>query len=505
MPSIDERIKAQAQLVDAQLGQLPELPNDNVQHVVRQCLQEFSNGVRRILEGGQASNEFLSDWTQLSLDFAEAIQVMKPMFIVTDPSDLTYPEVISLDDDSDDSSLRAMSSPRAPIGKRPMENPSTPIPKRQSLDPRSGSHCTPNFLRPKNEDERPKQFRHPSNGRKSTLFDRYHSAGKKFMAIAEVRTIISKHRRPGHPGIVTDAAREEICLTSIWPWDGPVKTLSDATFQMLRSAVLRVMDRTLGHYKQTDLYRMSKRRILDFLGQHQADQRRALDAFYELETYKLFTLNEPAFLKYQEEELKLLQAKRREKRVGYYIQKQAHLSKKTLSDASKVQLEKTVTDDELGPDPFRLEIETAAYVRGYYKTAGYRFADNLCQSILGNVLKSIQKEIPFLLESFFDLNNGDGKLSLLIDFIVMLTPIAELKCRNLMVEDHGEAVQRAGLQDQKKKLNQAAERLAKLVEELQVSSNDMGIDPIYEDDEDAIHSDGSEAGGQSTSTITVRP
>jgi hypothetical protein len=45
-----------------------------------------------------------------------------------------------------------------------------------------------------------------------------------------------------------------------------------------------------------------------------------------------------------------------------------------------------------------------------------------------------------------------------------------------MVEDHGEATQRAALQNEKQKLNQAAERLAKLVHELQVTSDDEDIE-----------------------------
>ena len=73
-----------------------------------------------------------------------------------------------------------------------------------------------------------------------------------------------------------------------------------------------------------------------------------------------------------------------------------------------------------------------------------------------------------------------------------------------MVEDHGEAVQRAALQEQKNKLNHAAERLAKLVRELEGPSSNMDIDLLYDDEEDAIHSDGSQAGDQSASSITVR-
>ena len=86
----------------------------------------------------------------------------------------------------------------------------------------------------------------------------------------------------------------------------------------------------------------------------------------------------------------------------------------------------------------------------------------------------------------------------------MLTSTGESKCRNLMVEDHGEAEQRTALQEQKNKLNRAADRLAKLVQELQGSSRDMDIDPLYVDEEDAMHSDGSQAGDFSTRSITVR-
>lgn len=407
MPTIDEKIKAQAQLVDAKLSRLPELPLHNVQHVVRQCLQAFANEVQKVLEGGAATDGFLSGWTKLFAEFADAIQIMKPMFVYTDPSDMAAPEIINLDDDSDDGSSRRSSVPPPPSLKRGMEDSFSPQPKRQNVDmhPRQGTPQT--FVRPKNEEGSPGQPRR-LKGKQPTVFDKYHGAGKKFMTIAEVRGIIAKHRRPGNPAIITDAAREEICLASIWPWNGPLATLSDATFQGLKSAILAVLERKMGHFKQTDLFRKSRRKILDFLAQHQAEQRQALDAFYELENYKAFTLNNVAFERFQTEELKILQAKRRERRVQCYVQKQAFLSKKPLTEASRAHLEKSATDDELGPDPFRLEIETAAYVRGYYKTAGYRFAENLCQSIQGNLLRKIQTEIPFLLENFHGLNSGDG-------------------------------------------------------------------------------------------------
>lgn len=65
-----------------------------------------------------------------------------------------------------------------------------------------------------------------------------------------------------------------------------------------------------------------------------------------------------------------------------------------------------------------------------------------------------------------------------------------------MVEDHGEAVQRLALQDQKNKLSRAAERLEKLVEELKDTAHDMNIDMANEYDDGTIYSEGSQAGDQ---------
>ena len=69
----------------------------------------------------------------------------------------------------------------------------------------------------------------------------------------------------------------------------------------------------------------------------------------------------------------------------------------------------------LGRDPFQNEIELAAYVRGYYKTASLRFADNICQTIQGNIFAKVQKEVrQQLLENRLGLNEGDGKLRSLL-------------------------------------------------------------------------------------------
>jgi hypothetical protein len=58
-----------------------------------------------------------------------------------------------------------------------------------------------------------------------------------------------------------------------------------------------------------------------------------------------------------------------------------------------------------------------------------------------------------------------------------------------MVEDHGEVAQRAALQEERTKLNHAADRRAKLVQEFKDTSRDMDIDLSYEHDNEAMASD----------------
>lgn len=475
MPNIDEKIKARTAQVDESLRHLPELPGHNVQHVVRQCLQEFSNTVKSFLQGGANSNEFLSAWGQLSVDFGYAIQEMKPKFIFTDPSDLALPEVINIDDSDEETVVSAVSPSSA--RKHSSNEFSTPQAKRQMLPTNDAGNP---FYRgsvgpiangpqqfPKQEGSaspalsfQHRPFARPKRKSRETVFDEFLNAGSNFSSIGKVRAVISKYKRPGHPDNVTDAAREEMCLQSIKAWDGPVGKLADVAFEMLRAATMGALNQTLGKYKQTDLYRESKRHIRKFLSMHQNEQRVYLQSFYDIERYKLFTLNEDAFAKYKAEELQLLQARRRERRVKCFIDKQAKLDGKSFTDAKKVDMQKAIKDEQLGPDPFSREIDTAAYVRGYYKTAGFRFADNLCQNIQGMLFRKVHNEIAFLLEGLLGLNEGDS----------------EAKCRVLMNEDDGEARLRAQLQDEKSKLSKAASHLEELVHR-------FGITPDRDDDD----------------------
>jgi hypothetical protein len=405
MPNIDAKIKAQANEVEDALNALPDLPGVNIQHVVRAHLQEFSSGVRKLFEGGPG---LLSAWSQLSNDFRDTIQAMNPEFDCTDASD--KPDS-NADPDSDLEFLQEV--PRS--GKRPapmdMESP-----QQKKARPFHDSPIQMNGMTAL------KQERNSDHGsispvrsrRNPNPFELFLRAGKNFMSIAEVRTVIQEYQLPGHPDHVDDNAKEDICLRSVRPWIGPLESFTQHTFTMLRRAILSALDKTLGHYKQTQLYRASKQHILDFLARHEVEQRQKLHDMYELETYKMFTINNTVFVTYKSQEFSKLGKDRRTWLAQCYVEKQAKMAGKVLSAKAKADEESRVTNEQLqlSRDPFRNEIELAAYARGYYKIAGLRFAENVCHSIQGNIFRNVNNEITRLLEHSLELDNGDGKICL---------------------------------------------------------------------------------------------
>lgn len=403
MPDIENKIKAQTDLVDEKLRLLPELPDQNVQHVVLHCLAEFSHEVRLLIEG-VSSNDFLSEWSSLSMEFGQAIQKLKPTFVIQDASDKKSMEVINLDSDTESVvSMQSVSKKRPgeftpPNRKRPHLN-NSPVPVNRGLfsATKAKKEGTSPGLNVNYQNASPR--RHVTRN----IFEAYTDANQRFKSVKQIRAVISKHRRPGHPDNVTDAARQELCLESLRAWEAPLNVLANTIFSKLRLAVLGALKKSLGKYRQTDLYKRSKYYIEEFLELHRKDQVTRSTSFLDLELYQLFTINDGAFCQYKNEELKMLTDHRRKIRAKCFAEGKPNDLVRIANN------QKAVKDEQLGPDPFAQEIDLAAYVRGYYRTAGARFADNICQNIQGMLFRKVSQEITLLLEGQLKINQGDSK------------------------------------------------------------------------------------------------
>lgn len=439
---------------------------------MRARLHDFSTGVVRILEGGSYSNEFLSRWSALASEFQEAVLTMKPLFKAEHPSDRKVPENEVIDLDGDDDATPVPSRKH----KLPGDPPQTPQAQRQKTshgpEPTSSVKRDPES---RSADSRPvspvMRRRPPMMKFRTENFDIDTQERMKPMTLLDLHAVIAQHKRAGAPDDVSHYARRFMCLKAVGPWQHPLKRFTNRTFQMLREAVLAELLNVLGSYKQTELYRASKRYIEEFLDMHESIQNIILKDFYKTESTELLTFNLVVFKIFETDELKVLKGARRQCRVRAYVETQAALLRNTLSDATKQAKEKAVTDDQLGPDSFAKEIELAAYIRAYYRTAGLRFCDNLCQSIQVKLFNNIKEEIKNLLEGQLGLNSGDG----------------EATCRSLMVEDDRESRQRRKLQKDKQALTEATAELARLVEDLcSVDGSQDNYEDAGSDDENAI-------------------
>lgn len=404
--------------MESQLRLLPAPIIDNVQHLVRQRLSRFSNAVQRLLDGTSVDYgaKFQSDWNTLCVQFRDAIAQMRPGCICSHPSDVEF-EIINLDEDEEEME-RLEVTPNVSPNKRASDSDShqSSSKKARTNDGAIPMRSTPTPSVPpsvKNETRGNYSSPPPLYRRNQTMvtnpFDKpYLLSGKGAMSLEDIRSSIARHSRTGAPTVVNLKVMEEYSMVSICPWDKPLSTLIDHTLMMLRGHVNEILNKILGQYKETGLYKLSDRFIKGFIDEEEKEQRIALQEFYETERHQLFTINDDVHEMYRTKELKTLMAQRRIRRVKCELDKRIRGGKKISSEEAREAERKKITDEDLGPDPFQREIDTAAYIRGYYALATVRFTDSVCANINARLFRQIYRKIDYYLEQKLGLDEGNG-------------------------------------------------------------------------------------------------
>lgn len=386
---------------------------------------------------GDSSNGFQSSWTNLSDQFRDLILHIKPMITVAHPSDKEMPDVIEILDDEESNSSEVPSTPGARKRHDPFEGShahrsranNTPVAFAIPIASVNGTptiHTPQRFNGMKRENgpersstpsvaspltQRPGPFTH-------SVFAQHAGIGRRFIDLDGIRDFIRQHIRTGIPGLVNHGTYNELCMLAVNPWKGPLETFMKETHEMIRVQLEAILQQNLGQYQQTELFKTSQRFLKEFIDEHEAEQHKDLVGLYHLEAYKSFTVNRAAINEHQARELAALQTARKIIRATVYVERQMRLGqmKKLPADLSmqdkRKQLRKLaegVKDEQLGKDPFLLEIQVAAYVRGYYMTAGLRFVDSVCLSMHGRFFKNIRDKIFYHLEEKLGILGPDGK------------------------------------------------------------------------------------------------
>jgi hypothetical protein len=346
---------------------------------------------------------------------------MRPRITVRDSSDTIVHEVINIDDDEGDETQVSEVASNERDRKHQVDEPQSPCPpKRSRMD--DGTKASPSHINitkmggglptrpmtPRAAQEK------AANDEVPNPFAKYLDCGKNFASIGDIRRLISKHSRTGIPGIVNEQVHMELCMQSVMPWEGPLEVILDLTLSMLRDQANAILFQELSRWQQTQLFKQAHEHLSTFFDEFELSQRDAATELYNLETYKLFTINHVALEQYRQEELEHLRRARRIRRAKLYVEQLARMQRKTFNPDLRRRMEKDVKDEQLGKDPFETEIEVAAYVRGYYRTAALRFTDGVCLSVHGKLFREAKDRIFYYLEQGLELSKGDGNRQLCI-------------------------------------------------------------------------------------------
>lgn len=402
-----------------------------------QHLAQFTSDVRSVtsttgdaiaLDDGYLTPSFQkTSWRELTHQFRDVVLAIKPKIGMKHDSDSPQSNVVDLI--SDDEESIASSTPMS--RKRPLASDPDMEHQRQrqrlSESPTFRvSQYNGNGMKRENglmqAPPTPRFGRSAKNDRfANTPFRAFSNLGSGFSSLSGIRQYINKHSNIGHPAVVDIRTYNELILQSVNPWNDVLKVFIEETFTMVQKQVFSILHKHLGMYEQTELYKAASRHLNDFLAKYQDEQRKSLQYLYDLEHYNSFTMNKPSVDNFEAKELELLKASRRLARATAFVEHQIRVDpkKKFPADISKEDRDKAIKkriidikDEQLGVDPFKHEIEVAAYIRGYYLTAAHRFIDNVSLSMQGKFFRDIRENIYLHLEQKLGiLGSRDSKRS----------------------------------------------------------------------------------------------
>ncbi|KAM0131014.1 hypothetical protein ACHAO1_007607 [Botrytis cinerea] len=493
IPKIQKKLSAHRAKIDENLRKLPELPSQNVQLEVQRLLHNFSQEVKRLMTSEHTETSFHGDWTKLSCQFHDLLIHIKPLIGCSHKSDTQKIPVINLDKSDDDEETTFVDVPDTSGRRRRFQDISSDVVPQPTF---KAENSTPETSRP-----RPiLNARGPSNPFRGTVFEKYTELGRNFANIGEIQNRM-QNSSYGLPDVVDPRIHRFYCQKAVSRWKGPYQAVLHAAMSLLRSSVQSILEKHLGIYRQTFLFKKSTETIREWLDKLCAQQLQTLEDIYQTESFAPFTLNEKGINENKKTELEKLQQSRHKNRASCFVDKQLATNPKKIKaekftpeyhNARKV-LVSQVTPEQLGRDEFAVQIDVAAYVRGYYIVAANRFADSVCLSLKNRLFRHVHEEVENYIETQLGTNHPDnGKcFHSFLDAIDthMNENLGISNSQNLMQEDNDVAENRRKLYKDKKNLTDFEERFMELVADCNSPEVDGYNDPCLVSPEEANRSE----------------
>ncbi|KAL8849843.1 MAG: hypothetical protein Q9221_005181 [Calogaya cf. arnoldii] len=448
LPKIRKQVRFKTSEIIARLNQLPEPPKGNLSLKVFEKILQFEQDLRHHLEGGSEEYPFKKEFHAAALRFRETIRFSYPRLLLTDmsttvrsssrlpyrPSTTPTPSgnrrnIIPIDSD-DECEAAPRSTQTSTPSKR--KNPATNL-AQSTPSKRSRMSDIPQYT--------PKKDSVASSFDGSCIdLDRTAPFARRF-TIMEIRKIL-QDAHIGLPGQIDPKATERMIKESLSRWDEPLEVLLEFTRQTCLDMIIQRASTVFGQWQGTRCFETLLEICQAFFQEQLTIQKVSAKRVLAIERQAALTLNEEAMRSASESALVTLETACRNERVRALLTMQDVDWDSNLNDRQKNDKMSKV-DDQLGPNPYSIELRAIADVRGYYDCAYSQFVDAVYKGIRAELFTTCRNDIGTALKQRIGLEEKD----------------AEQRCAILLAVDPENERIRGELLKQKANLEKASEWL----------------------------------------------
>ena len=371
LPHIRDQIERRAVSIGEKLRELPEPLEGNLPTRIYCELLKLESELEKHFDGGSQDCSFQREWHNLSLDLRKLLSGSYPLVTV---AAIQSPRREARSSTSFSEALRTPSSAKnqAPISidsdsdaERPLKT--SPSSRQRVAQKRAhpSAHSTPQKVARTSEVPR---FETSKRGRKQFELD-------------EIRRIHQDHY-VGLPGETDPKATEKMIQLSMAHWDNSIDQYVRHTGELVQNMIYERVLNVFGHRQNTQFYSELMDICGDFLTKATDDQLKTANRILSWQLKKPKTLNEAAIEVAKEKAVDILQKKRRDHLAKAWLDIEEEKTGKQTSGPARLDKMAKVTDAQLGPDPYSLEIRAMGVSQRSLSTLTLLIVPKVCPGLL---------------------------------------------------------------------------------------------------------------------------
>lgn len=418
LPQIREQVQRKAIFIQEKLRELPEPLDGNLPARLYGELIKFEFELAKHFDGGSQDCPFQREWHNASVNFRDNMEGLYPLVTVTatqTPSrkpwtSRSFGEMLGSPTPSKTKNLAPISIDTDSESEEPLK--ASPASRQHIAQKRRHPSVQSTPQKVARMSEVP-QFKMDKPGRKRFELD-------------EIRGIRQDHY-VGLPGETDPKATERMIQLSMATWEDPVNQYISRTGELCQTMIYERVLSVFGHRQNTQFYSELTDICGAFLTNAIDDQLKIVKQILSWELRKPKTLNEVAIEVAKDKATEYLQKKRRECLAKMWLDQEEERTGKQTTGPARMDKMAKVTDAQLGPDPYSLEIKAMGVrqsalstlalltdrksVRAYYECAFSRFVDVVCASVYGELFMKCRNDLVSTMKQQWKCTDPGGKSS----------------------------------------------------------------------------------------------